>query len=157
MLPPLALLPGLLADVTMPAGPHSHADAIRTLVEAHAVVLVATKRCDDLFASERINQLQAALGLSNADSADAYPVLVRRAAEMNAAANTVGREGLVRGDLRPLRAGRHNHEGLTEALRPASVELLIPRTPRSSPAVMTALPCTPMGSGCRSCWGSDDG
>ena len=88
---PLALLTSLLlADVTVPTGPHSRPDAIRTLAEAHAVVLVATKRCDDLFANEEINQLQGALGLSDADSADAFSQLVTLAAGMNATANKVG-------------------------------------------------------------------
>ena len=89
----LALLPTILfAEIALPAGPHPRADAIRTLAEAHAVVLVATKRCDDLSASEDINRLPAALGLSDADTADAYSLLVRLAAEMNATANTVGLE-----------------------------------------------------------------
>ncbi len=87
----LALLPALLfAEITVPPGPHPSTDAIRALAEAHAVMLVATKRCDDLFASEEIDHLQAALSLSDADRADAYSLLVRRVAEMNADANKLG-------------------------------------------------------------------
>ncbi len=91
MLLSLALLPAILfAEIAVPVAPHSRADAIRTLAEAHAVVLVAIKRCDDLSASEEIDRLQAALGLSDADTADAYSLLVRFAAEMNDDANKIG-------------------------------------------------------------------
>lgn len=91
--PGSAHLSGLqLANITVPPGQHSRPDKIRTLAEVHAVVLVASKRCANLFASEEVDGLQSAFGLSNGDSAEAYSQLVSMAREMNAKATEIGEE-----------------------------------------------------------------
>ena len=54
MLAILALLPDLLlADLGVPPGPFRREDAIRTLAEANAVVLVASARCQTRSAAPR--------------------------------------------------------------------------------------------------------
>ncbi len=88
---PFAMLFGLLlVDFNVPPGPHSRADAIRTLAQTRAVALVASARCADLFANTEIDQMQAALGLTGADSAEVLDLERRLASDMVITADKAG-------------------------------------------------------------------